>query len=62
VILATREAEIRRIAVGSQPGQIVRKTLFQKKPSTHKKRAEGVAQGVDLVFKPQYKRKNSPGS
>jgi hypothetical protein len=27
VILATQEAEIRRIAVGSQPGQIVHKTL-----------------------------------
>jgi hypothetical protein len=30
VILATQEAEIRRITVGSQPGQIVPKTLSQK--------------------------------
>jgi hypothetical protein len=32
VILATREAEIRRIEVQSQPGQIVDKTLSGKKP------------------------------
>jgi hypothetical protein len=31
VILATQEAEIRRIAVQSQPGQIVHETLSQKK-------------------------------
>jgi hypothetical protein len=36
VILATEEAEIRRIAAGSQPGQIVQKTLSQKK--THHKK------------------------
>jgi hypothetical protein len=30
VILATQEADIRRIAVGSQPGQIVRETQLQK--------------------------------
>jgi hypothetical protein len=35
VILATQEAEIRRIAVRSQPGQIVHKTLFPK--TLHKK-------------------------
>jgi hypothetical protein len=33
VILATQEAEIRRITVRSQPGQIARKTLPQKYPS-----------------------------
>jgi hypothetical protein len=33
VILATQEAEIRRIAVLSQPGQIVHETLSQKNPS-----------------------------
>jgi hypothetical protein len=33
VILATQEAEIRRIAVQSHPGQIVRETLSQKNPS-----------------------------
>jgi hypothetical protein len=39
VILATQEAEIRRITVQSQPGQIVHETQSQK-------RAGGVAQGV----------------
>jgi hypothetical protein len=33
VILATQEAEIRRITVRSQPGQIVQETLSQKHPS-----------------------------
>jgi hypothetical protein len=32
VILATQEAEIRRIVVQSQPGQIVHETLSQKNP------------------------------
>jgi hypothetical protein len=36
VILATQEAEIRRIAVRSQPGQIIRKTLSRK--THHKKK------------------------
>jgi hypothetical protein len=36
VILATQEAEIRRIAVWSQHGQIVCKTLSQEKPITKK--------------------------
>jgi hypothetical protein len=36
VILATREAEIRRMAVQSQPRQIVHKTLSQK--TLHKSR------------------------
>jgi hypothetical protein len=49
VILATREAEIRRIEVRSQPRQIVFKTL-----SPTQKRAGGVAQGVGPEFKPQY--------
>jgi hypothetical protein len=31
IILATQEAEIRRIAVQIQPGQIVHKTLISKK-------------------------------
>jgi hypothetical protein len=35
VILATQEAEIRRLAVQSQPQQIVHKTLSQK--NHHKK-------------------------
>jgi hypothetical protein len=33
VILATQEAEIRKIRVGSQPGQIVLKSLAGKNPS-----------------------------
>jgi hypothetical protein len=36
VILSTQEAEIRRIAVRSQPKQIVCKTLSQKHPSQKK--------------------------
>jgi hypothetical protein len=43
VILATQEAEIRRIAVRSQPGQIAPKTLSQINPS--RERACEVAQG-----------------
>jgi hypothetical protein len=37
-ILATQEAEIRRIEVRSQPKQIVPKTLSQKNPSQKKGR------------------------
>jgi hypothetical protein len=55
IILATQEAEIRRIMVRRQPGQIVCKPLSQKYP-THK-RASGVAQGEGPEFKPQYTRK-----
>jgi hypothetical protein len=55
VIPATQEAEIRRIAIGSQPGQIVLETLSQKNPS--QKRAGGVAQGEGPEFKPQYRKK-----
>jgi hypothetical protein len=60
VILATQEAEIMRITVGSQPGQIVCETLFQK--TLHQKRAGGVAQGVGPEFKLQYckKKKKRP--
>jgi hypothetical protein len=37
VILATQEAEIRKIAVPSQTGQVVRETISQKeKPITRK--------------------------
>jgi hypothetical protein len=36
VILATQKAEIRRIAVQSQPRQIIRETLSQKIPNTQK--------------------------
>jgi hypothetical protein len=46
VILATQEAEIRRIMVQSQPREIVRETLSQKYP-----------QGVGPEFKPKYHTK-----
>jgi hypothetical protein len=36
IILASQEAEIRRITVQSQPGQIVRETLSRKNPSQNK--------------------------
>jgi hypothetical protein len=52
VIVATQEAEIRRIAVRSQSGELVCETLSQKKPIT--KRVDGVVQGEDPEFKPQY--------
>jgi hypothetical protein len=46
VIPATQEAEVRRIEVQSQPGQIVQEPPSQKKkPFT--KRAGGVAPGVE---------------
>jgi hypothetical protein len=47
--ITTQEAEIRRIMVRSQPGQIVRETLSQKNPS--QKKGCGVAQGVGPEFK-----------
>jgi hypothetical protein len=50
VILATQEAEIRRINIQSQPGQIVHETLSQK--TLQKNRAGGVAQGEGPEFKP----------
>jgi hypothetical protein len=36
IILATQEAEVRRIAVGSQPGQVVLEMLSQKNLSQKK--------------------------
>jgi hypothetical protein len=59
VILAIQEAEIRRIAVQSQPGQIVHEPLSQKKLSQEKKGAGGVAQGIGPEFKPQYHKKKN---
>jgi hypothetical protein len=50
-ILATQEAEIRKIMVWSQAGKIVQETLSQRK---HHKRAGRVAQGIGPKFKPQY--------
>jgi hypothetical protein len=48
VILATQEAEIRRIMIQSQARQIVLKTLSQKYP-TYKIRADGVAHMVKYL-------------
>jgi hypothetical protein len=55
IILATQEAEIRRIAVQSQPGQIVHKTPSQK--TNPKDRAGRVAQAKGPEFKPQHHKK-----
>jgi hypothetical protein len=55
VILATQEAEIRGIAVRSQPRHIIHETLSQKNPL--QKKAGGVAQGIGLEFKSQYCKK-----
>jgi hypothetical protein len=53
VILATQEAAIRRIVIQSQPRQIFKETLSQKKKKNpHKKRAGGITQGVGPEFKP----------
>jgi hypothetical protein len=54
LILSTQEAEIRRIAVDSQPRQIVLKTLSQKNPS--QKMDGGVAQDIGPEFKSQYQK------
>jgi hypothetical protein len=54
VILATQEAEIRRIAVQSQPGQIVCETLSRK--TLHKNRAGRVAQGEGPEFNPSTRK------
>jgi hypothetical protein len=40
VVLAAQEAEIRKIAAQSQPGEIVHKTLSQKTHHTQKKGLE----------------------
>jgi hypothetical protein len=47
VILDTQEAEIRRVAVWSQPGQTVHGTLYQKYPT--QKRASEVIEGVECL-------------
>jgi hypothetical protein len=52
VILATQEAETRRITIQSQPGQIVQEILSQK--SSSQKWAGSVAQGWGPEFRPQY--------
>jgi hypothetical protein len=57
IILATQEAEIKRIVVQSQLGQIVHEILSQKKKKKSQNRAGGVAQVVgDLPSKcPEFK-------
>jgi hypothetical protein len=52
VILSTQEAEIKRIAVQSQHGQIVHKTIPQSKTFTEKSWWSGSIVGPE--FKPQY--------
>jgi hypothetical protein len=59
VILATQEAEIRRILVRSQPRQIVLRYCLKK--TLHKKRADRVAQGVGPEFKVQYWERKKKG-
>jgi hypothetical protein len=54
VILATQEADIRRILAQSQSGQTVHEILSGKNPP--QKKAGGVAQGVGPEFKPQLKK------
>jgi hypothetical protein len=51
-ILVTQLAEIRKIEVRSQPGEMVHESVSQN--TYHKKRAGGVAQGEDPEFKPHY--------
>jgi hypothetical protein len=46
VLLATQQTEVKRIAVQSQLGQILRETLSRKNPL--QKRAGEVAQGSSL--------------
>jgi hypothetical protein len=55
IILATQEAEIRRIAVQNQPWANSSRDPVSKTPS--QKRDGGVAQGVGSEFKPQYHKK-----
>jgi hypothetical protein len=57
VILTNQEAEIRRISVGSQPGQIVCETLSQTNKQKSQKRAGGVAQCIRPEFKPLYQER-----
>jgi hypothetical protein len=56
-ILATQEAEMRRIKVSSQPGQILGETLSGKNPPQN--RTGRVAQGVGPEFKPSTTHKNT---
>jgi hypothetical protein len=55
VILATQEAEIRRITVQSQPGHTVQETLSRKNPS--QKRAEVAQDAGPRVQTPVLQKK-----
>jgi hypothetical protein len=62
-ILATQEAEIRRIKIqSSQPREIVREILppKEKKKNLSYKRTGGVPQGVSPEFKHQYQMNKNP--
>jgi hypothetical protein len=56
VILATQEAEIRRIVAQSQPGEKSSEDPILKKKKSQK-RAGGVHQAERPEFKPQYHQK-----
>jgi hypothetical protein len=55
VILATQEAEIRKIEIQSQPDKIVQVALFRKNPS--QRSAGGMVRAVGSDFKSQYHKK-----
>jgi hypothetical protein len=55
VILATEEAEVRRIINRSKPLQISLQDPISKIPNT--KRTDEVAQGVSPEYKPRYQKK-----
>jgi hypothetical protein len=55
VILATQKAEIRRMEIQGQSGQIVHETLSRKNLS--QKRTGRVVQGVGPESNPQYRKK-----
>jgi hypothetical protein len=59
VILATQEAEIRRIVVRSQPRQIVHETVSQKYPLQKKRLAEWLKVKA-MSASPQYNKQKSP--
>jgi hypothetical protein len=57
VILATQEAEFRRMVVKASPGKWSPRPYLETNPSSKKKRAGGVAQAGGPEFKPQYYKK-----
>jgi hypothetical protein len=59
IILATQEAEIKRIEVRSQPEQIVLKTLSRKYPT--QKKAGEVAQVVECLLSKHKAKFKTPG-